>query len=75
MGTFETDSEYFGSKDNAFMVNFRVGDLHAMIAQLREKGCDVLDKVEESEFGKFGWVTDPEGRRIELWEPPDKPPF
>ena len=74
-GTFDSDSEYFGSTDNAFMINFRVGDLHAMLAQLRDNGCDVLDKVEESEFGKFGWVTDPEGRRIELWEPPDEPPF
>ncbi len=53
-----------------FIVNFRVADLHALLAALRAEGCTVDDKVEESDFGKFGWVTDPEGRRIELWEPP-----
>ena len=73
-GTFEADTDYFGSRDNTFMVNFRVRDLHAMLAQLREQGCEVLDHVEESEFGKFGWVIDPEGRRIELWEPPEVAP-
>ena len=44
-----------------------------MLAQLRDNGCQVDDKVEESDFGRFGWVTDPEGNRIELWEPPDSP--
>jgi predicted enzyme related to lactoylglutathione lyase len=73
-GTFAEDADYFGSLENAFMVNFRVRDLHAMLAQLREKGCDVLEKTDESAFGKFGWVTDPEGRRIELWEPPLESP-
>ena len=53
------------------MINFRVHDLHAMLKQLRDAGCDVLDKVDESDFGLFGWVTDPEGNRIELWQPPD----
>lgn len=72
-GTFQEDTDYFGSRENAFMVNFRVRDLRAMLAQLREKGAEVLDRVEESEFGKFGWVVDPEGRRVELWEPPDSP--
>ena len=53
-----------------FMVNYRVADLHALLAALREEGCDVLDKVDESEYGKFGWVVDPEGNKVELWEPP-----
>jgi predicted enzyme related to lactoylglutathione lyase len=52
------------------MVNYRVADLHALLKALREEGCNVDDKVEESEFGKFGWVMDPENHRIELWEPP-----
>lgn len=73
-GTFTEDSDYFGSRENAYMVNFRVRDLHAMLAQLRDHGCDVLDRTDESEFGKFGWVTDPEGRRVELWEPPETAP-
>jgi predicted enzyme related to lactoylglutathione lyase len=52
------------------MVNFRVADLHALLAALRAEGCDVQDKVDESEYGKFGWVMDPEGNKVELWEPP-----
>lgn len=73
-GSFPEDSEYFGSKDNMFMVNFRVADLDAMLAQLRAAGCVVDDKVERSEYGQFGWVTDPEGNRVELWQPPDEMP-
>jgi predicted enzyme related to lactoylglutathione lyase len=53
-----------------FTVNYRVDDLHALVKALREEGCKVLDKVEESEFGKFAWVIDPEGNKAELWEPP-----
>ena len=53
------------------MVNYRVSDLHALLAALRAEGCEVLEKTEESaEYGKFGWVMDPEGNKIELWEPP-----
>jgi predicted enzyme related to lactoylglutathione lyase len=51
------------------MVNFRVRDLDAMLAQLRALGAEVEDRVEDSDFGRFGWVTDPEGNRIELWQP------
>lgn len=53
-----------------FMVNYRVADVGALLQALREEGCQVLDQYEESEFGKFGWVLDPEGNKIELWEPP-----
>ena len=53
-----------------FMVNYRVADLHALVKALRAEGCNVLEKTEESEFGKFGWVIDPEGNKVELWEPP-----
>ena len=51
------------------MVNYRVADLDAMLAQLRAGGVAVDDRVEEIENGRFGWATDPEGNRIELWEP------
>jgi predicted enzyme related to lactoylglutathione lyase len=51
------------------MVNFRVDDLEAMLSQLREAGATVDDNVEQMEFGKFGWVMDPEGNRVELWQP------
>jgi predicted enzyme related to lactoylglutathione lyase len=52
------------------MINYRVADVKALLAALREKGCNVLDKYDDSEYGKFGWVIDPEGNKVELWEPP-----
>jgi predicted enzyme related to lactoylglutathione lyase len=67
---FEASSNYFAPSEAGFMVNYRVADLHALIAQLRAEGCNVMEKVDESEFGKFGWVVDPDGNKIELWEPP-----
>ena len=67
---FDPDTDYFGSRDQQTMLNFRVRDLDAMLAQLRDKGADVAGEPEEMEgVGRFGWVTDPEGNRIELWEP------
>ncbi len=64
-------SDYFAPSTSPFMVNYRVKELHALLALLREEGCAVDAKgVEESEFGKFGWVIDPEGNKVELWEPP-----
>ncbi len=51
------------------MINYRVADLDAMLAQLRAAGVQVDDKVDETEFGRFAWAMDPEGNRIELWEP------
>ena len=53
-----------------FMVNYRVEDLHALVQVLREEGCNVLENVEDSEYGKFAWVIDPEGNKVELWQPP-----
>lgn len=67
---FEADTQYFAPSEKAFMINYRVHDLEAMLAQLRSEGVEVDEKTEESEFGKFGWIMDPEGTRIELWEPP-----
>lgn len=67
---FNPDSKYFAPSESPFMINYRVEDLHALLDTLREEGCEVMDAVEESEYGKFGWVMDPEGNKIELWEPP-----
>ncbi len=64
------DSDQFAPGKSTFMVNYRVDDLHALINALREEGCRVLEKTDESEYGKFGWVIDPEGNKVELWEPP-----
>jgi len=66
---FEADTDYFGSREQQVMLNFRVRDLDAMLRQLRDKGADVDEDVQEMDgIGRFGWVTDPEGNRIELWE-------
>ena len=62
--------DYFAPSTSSFIVNYRVADLHALVRELRKEGCNVLDKTEDSEYGKFGWVIDPEGNKVELWEPP-----
>jgi predicted enzyme related to lactoylglutathione lyase len=68
--TFESETEYFGSRAQQTMLNFRVRDLEAMLAQLRAKGANVAAETQDMEgVGRFGWVTDPEGNRIELWQP------
>ena len=67
---FPEDTDYFGPGPAPFMVNYRVANLDRMLAQLRAGGVAVEDKVDASEFGRFGWATDPEGNRFELWEPP-----
>lgn len=64
------DGSYFAPSNSTFMVNYRVEDLHGLLKALREEGCQVLEKVEESEYGIFGWVMDPEGNKVELWQPP-----
>lgn len=67
--TFPADTTYFGSGPSPFMVNYRVGNLDAMLAQLRAAGAQVDEKVEDYDYGRFGWATDLEGNRFELWEP------
>ncbi len=67
---FEVDTEYFGRRDQQWMLNFRVDDLDAMLAQLRAASVTVDERVELMEgIGRFGWATDPERNRFELWEP------
>lgn len=68
---FPEDTDYFGDKGQRVMVNFRVDDLDGVLARLRAAGVPVLDEVEDGEFGRFGWCEDPEGNRVELWEPAD----
>lgn len=69
---FKEDTTYFAPSSASFMINYRVENLHELLATLKAEGCQVDDKVEESEFGKFGWVMDPEGNRVELWQPPER---
>lgn len=65
------DGDSFAPSPSAFMVNYRVVDLEALLQVLRAEGCTVLEKSESSELGKFGWVMDPEGNKVELWQPPE----
>lgn len=67
---FKDDTSYFSPSSSPFMVNYRVDNLMALVTVLREEGCQVLDKIEESEYGIFAWVVDPEGNKVELWQPP-----
>lgn len=62
--------DYFAPSKAPFMINYRVADLAALLGLLRAEGCHVLEKTDESEYGKFGWVIDPEGNKVELWQPP-----
>ena len=63
-------SKQFAPSTASFMVNYRVDDLYALVAALKDEGCNVLDKIDDSEYGKFAWVIDPEGNKVELWQPP-----
>jgi len=66
---FAEGTDYWPA-EKQFMVNFTVRDLDAMLGQLRDAGVPVDDRIEDQEYGRFGWATDPEGNRFELWEPP-----
>jgi predicted enzyme related to lactoylglutathione lyase len=69
---FRDDTKYFAPSDKPFMINFRVEDLGSLLTQLRAEGVEVEGNAEESEFGRFGWLMDPEGNRVELWQPPPR---
>ena len=75
---FDRDTQYLGSAGQPFMLNFVVEDLEGFVTRLRDEGCDVDEEIVDESYGKFAWVTDPDGVRIELWEPagpvPDLPP-
>ena len=64
-------NDHFAPSSAPFMINYRVADLDALLAALRAEGCHVLDKTSDSEYGMFGWVVDPEGNKVELWQPPE----
>ena len=69
---FPRDTDYFSPGSATFMVNYRVADLDALLEALRSEGVQIDPKREDSEYGRFAWVVDPEGNRVELWEPPTK---
>jgi predicted enzyme related to lactoylglutathione lyase len=67
---FPANTDYFAPSSKSFMINFRVADLDEFLANRRGEGATVEEKTDKSDFGYFGWAMDPEGTRIELWEPP-----
>ena len=67
---FARDTDKMEPSSAPFMINFRVADLDVLLGALRTEGCNVIDKTDSSDFGKFGWVIDPDGNKVELWEPP-----
>ncbi|QIP15419.1 VOC family protein [Spirosoma aureum] len=67
--TFAKDSTYFAPSSKDFMVNFQVENLTELLAVLKAEGVTVIGEIEEYDYGKFGWIMDPEGNKIELWEP------
>jgi len=71
LGTFEQKTDYFQPTEKQFMLNFRVDDLHAFLARLQPFGILPMGKIESYEYGKFAHIMDPEGNKIELWEPID----
>lgn len=72
--TFAADTEYFGNRHQSYMINLVVDDLDAVLANVRAAGGEVIPEKEEQDFGRFGWIIDPDGNRVELWEPPENMP-
>lgn len=65
---FKAHTDYFDPSNQPFMINFRVDDLNALVEELRKEGVTIVGEPLEEEFGKFAWILDPEGNKIELWE-------
>jgi predicted enzyme related to lactoylglutathione lyase len=69
---FPSTTEYFSPSEKPFMFNYRVENLRELLDVLRKEGVQVVGEIEEYEYGKFGWILDPDGNKIELWEPVDE---
>ena len=65
----DKDSQWFSPSDSAFMINYRVDDMDALLAQLRAAGIEIVGGPESHENGKFAWIMDPDGDKVELWQP------
>ena len=70
---FTADTEYFGESGQSYMINLVVDNLDEALKNVAAAGGIVLDGREEHDFGRFGWFVDPDGNRVELWEPPEEP--
>ena len=71
---FPQNTTYFEPSTSPFMINYIVEDLDILLAELREKGVSMDDRIDNTEYGRFAWISDPEGNRLELWEPPKAVP-
>ena len=71
---FPRNTEYFGPGSQDFMINFRVKHLNRLLTRLKAAGVQQADTVEEYPYGRFAWILDVEGNRVELWEPPTREP-
>jgi predicted enzyme related to lactoylglutathione lyase len=69
---FKNDTPYFAPSEKPFMFNYRVENLVELLNVLKKEGITVIGDIEEFSYGKFGWILDPEGNKIELWEPIDE---
>jgi len=69
---FKKDTSYFGSSNQNMMINYRVDNLELLVKQLKSEGVEIVDEIEEQEYGKFVHILDNEGNRVELWEPNDE---
>ena len=69
---FKEDTKYFGPSKKEFMINFIVEDLDGLLKSLEKAGIKQVGKMEEHEYGRFAWIMDPEGTKVELWEPPEE---
>ena len=70
---FDASSDHFAPSTAAFMINYAVDDMDAMVRRLQDKGVAVLKRTDDDAFGRFAWIVDPEGNKVELWEP-KRPP-
>jgi predicted enzyme related to lactoylglutathione lyase len=68
--TFKKDTTYFSPSSSSYMVNYRVENLELLLPLLKEEGVSIVGEMEIHEYGKFAWILDPDGNKIELWEPP-----
>ena len=66
---FKEDTTYFQPSEKQFMFNYRVANLVELLKTLKEEGVQIIDEIQELPYGKFGWIMDPDGNKIELWEP------
>lgn len=69
---FKEDTDYFLPAEKEFMINYRVNNLEKLLEVLKEEGVEVVGEMEVYDYGKFGWIMDPDGQKIELWEPVDE---